>query len=767
LVVLALGWVWAGVPSLLAQSPTISSLSPLGVRPGTAQDVVVRGGNLAGASDFWTSFPAHASLTPQKANNGKNPGEVSFRLNVPAETPPGIYAARAATDRGISPLKMLLVDDLPVALRQPGNTAPSTPQMVSIPAAVDGAIEPLARHYYKFHVEAGQRLAIEVFARRIGSLMDPTLRLLNADGREITYSDDLPGLSEDGAIDHTFAKAGDCLVEVGENLNQGGNDYSYRLRIGDFPVAVVPLPLAAKRGEIALFQFADNSGSDIEPLQIKMPIDPQLRAWNVPVRFHAGATRSFASVMLSDHKQFIETEPNNDAKAANRVEFGTDLNGRLQKPGDVDRFVIAAKAGQSLRFKSITHRLGSPADVVLRLTNSAGGQIGYADGTGTNEAALTATFPADGDYYLEVRDLNHRGGLRFGYHVEASPVENGFSLAAASDALNVPTGGTVAVVVSAQRSGFGGPISVRAVDLPPGVVSVPTVIGPGEDHAVLSLRSTGNATAGRVYPIRIVGSARVDNRDFQASAGISDELRTEMAGMPYPPLALTEALALGIEPHPSFTLRTEPAEIVFGRNLSATVKVIAERQKGFDEEIALAVVTPETAAKKAKQPLPAGIAAALKPIPKGASSVDITFSGETRAALGDFTAVLVGTLKKGNATITQPAPGIGLKLEPPFELSVQPVVGKISRKGILKLRVAARRNPAFKGEIAVRLSYLPKGVAAAPAKISAGSSNLELPLTAAPDAATGPSKNIAVRGEAKVGAGTYSGKALVTELTVQ
>ena len=86
------GFVLASVAQ--AQGPTISSVSPLSVRPGQTQDVIVRGGNLSGATQFWTSFPSRLVLTPQKPNNGKNGGEVSFRITVPANTPPGPYGLR-------------------------------------------------------------------------------------------------------------------------------------------------------------------------------------------------------------------------------------------------------------------------------------------------------------------------------------------------------------------------------------------------------------------------------------------------------------------------------------------------------------------------------------------------------------------------------------------------------------------------------------------------------------------------------------------------
>ena len=322
----------------------------------------------------------------------------------------------------------------------------------------------------------------------------------------------------------------------------------------------------------------------------------------------------------------------------------------------------------------------------------------------------------------------------------------------------------------AVRSRYVGPIVLQAVDLPSGVTSVPTVIGPGQDSVVLSLHAAAGARAGKVHPIRIVGSARVRNADFQACATINEVLQTDLGGMPYPPESLSTATAVGIGPAAPFTLRTEPAELVFGRNLSATVKVTAERQKGFDEEIAIEIVPhdpPPTPPATPKHPLPAGITAALKPIPKGASSVEIAFTADNNIALAEFTTVLAGTLKKGNQPHVQPAPGLALKLEEPFYLSIAAQAGKLPRKGQLKLKVTARRNPAFKGEIAIACSQLPTGVKAAPVTLAPGATQLDLVLSAGPGAALGAIKNAKVQGRAKVGKERFSSRVPLTGVTIE
>ena len=65
--------------------------------------------------------------------------------------------------------------------------------------------------FFRIAVAAGQRVSFEVLGRRLGSGLDPVLRLRDSAGRELpgAYSDDAPGLQTDARLTHTFGVAGD------------------------------------------------------------------------------------------------------------------------------------------------------------------------------------------------------------------------------------------------------------------------------------------------------------------------------------------------------------------------------------------------------------------------------------------------------------------------------------------------------------------------------------------------------------------------------
>jgi hypothetical protein len=129
--------------------------------------------------------------------------------------------------------------------------------------------------------------------------------------------------------------------------------------------------------------------------------------------------------------------------------------------------------------------------------------------------------------------------------------------------------------------------------------------------------------------------------------------------------------------------------------------------------------------------------------------------------------VLEGTLKKGNQTHALPTPGVALKLEEPFHLSIAAASGKLPRKGQLRLKVTAKRNPAFNGEIALACAQLPKGITASAAKLAAGKTEQELVLSATAEAAAGAIKNVKVVAQAKVGNGKFSSKVPLAGIAVE
>lgn len=743
-----------------AQAPTITLTTPLALKPGQPTDLKLHGAGLAGPTQFWTSFPGQAALTPDVPMNGMNAAECVYRVTVPSDVPVGIYGVRVATANGTSAMRLVTVDDLPSVAQAGGNTTTAGAQALTLPVAVDGQVASLAQHYFKFTAAAGQQISFEVLARRIGSALDPMIRLLDPKGRELAYSDDVPGLRSDSRLCYQFKEAGEYMLELRDIRFQGSGNHFFRLRIGDFPCVTVPYPMAVKKGATANVNFAGLNLDGVQPTAVNFPADAPFEWTSVGAKRANAASSNFALLALSGRDEFVETEPNDEQAMANRVDLAQGFNGRFDKPGDTDRFVFAGKKGQALTFTGITRRQGSPASLMMRLLNAQGGQIAAKEDFGAVDPTFDATLPDDGDFTLVVQDLHRQGGPQYAYRIVVAPVQAGFTLSASADTLNVVAGGTSMVTVTAARKNYGGEIRVAAVDLPPGVTSHPTVIGPGRDSAILTLKGAPDAAAGKITLAKIVGTAKVGNADVAQVATVAPALTASLSGLPWPPQNLVSSFVVGVSPKAVISLKAEPAELVFGKDLSATVKVKVERQEKFDEAITIAV-TP------AQNGLPAGITAAVKPIAKGTNEIDIVLTANAQAPLGEFTAVLTGAINQNNVNTTQPVPGITLRLRSPFDVAVKLDADKVARGGTLKGKVTIDRNPAFKGPIALALQNLPKGVTAAPATVAEGAAEAEIVLTVAADAAQGAVNNINVKGDAMNGNAKLTSTSSNIALTVE
>ena len=205
---------------------------------------------LAQPTGLWTNLPGNIKLAPDVEQNGTLPGSVTYCLELPADTAPGVYAIRLATGQGISNVRLLVVDDLPTVLEASDNVSVAKAQQLQLPVAVEGAAKAESRQYYKFHAEPGQRLSVEVLARRFGSPLDSFVRLLDDRGQELVYSDDDEATGADSRFVHRFEAAGDYYLEIGDIRYYGGAEYRYRLRLGDFPLVTAPFPLGVQSGSV-------------------------------------------------------------------------------------------------------------------------------------------------------------------------------------------------------------------------------------------------------------------------------------------------------------------------------------------------------------------------------------------------------------------------------------------------------------------------------------------------------------------------------------
>ncbi|MGD9723088.1 MAG: LamG-like jellyroll fold domain-containing protein [Pirellulales bacterium] len=660
-----------------AQPPTLSVLVPLGIQPGKATDVVFHGGNVAGPTTVWTTCGAAAELTPGVEKNGENPAQVSYRLTAPADAALGVVGVRLVTGKGVSNVRLMLLDDLPSAAENGTNKTRETAQAVALPVAIDGGCDPESSDFYKFTVAAGQRVSIEAFARRLGSPLDPAIRLLAADGRELAYSDDEPASGADSRLTHTFAEAGEYVLEIRDIRYQGGGHF-YRLRIGDFPLPSVPYPLAATKGSAAQVQVTGASVALDSPLAVTMPPQVPGDRLNVAAGYGANQGSSWVTLLATDAPDQLEQEPNDAPEASTAVTLPGALEGRFELPQDRDFFAFQATKGQRLVFRGQTRSLGSPGDLFMRLYNADGGALSEAEDNGADEGAIDYTFPADGLYRLRVEDTHRRGGPDRAYRIAVEPYQAGFTLEAAAEKVDAPQNGVFVVKVTCVRRDYNGPITLSVEGAGEGCQLQHNIIPEGKPETTLHCTLGSSLAAGQIAQLKIVGQAKIGEQEFRATASTLVALRAALSGLPFPPAVLDSQLALGVGPvFPQFfqLASAAPAVSLVKSGAVGSLKVQLTRSNGFDDKVNVSL-----------DGLPKGVTAKPAAIEKGQTEVAVELTSAETVAPGKHPIKVVGSATFQNQPQRFTVEQVAVE-GPPFAIAVAPA-GPLAAGGKQKATLA-------------------------------------------------------------------------------
>jgi hypothetical protein len=605
---------------------------------------------------------------------------------------------------------------------------------------VAGRLTNEANDYYKITVTAGQRLSFEILGHRLGSPIDPQLYLYDLKTqRELAHDNDSPGAQTDPRLSYTFKEAGEYLIEVGDVLNRGGPDFGYRLRIGDFPLATTPVPMAAARGSKVTVRFAGPAVEGVAPVEVAVPADPLVQTvWLAP-KGPGGLHGWPVALAVSDHPELVEQEPNNEPAKANRVAVPGGITGRFEQPSDTDFFVFAGKKGQRLVLQAHTLEQHSPSLVYMTVRDAKGkGELAKTNPQAVPPADQRIDFtpPADGDYLVEVQHLNLVGGPAESYHLTVTPGQPGFALSLGLDRFDVAAGSVLPLVLQAARQGYAGPIEVSVTGTPG--LKGQAVIAAGQPLGTLLLEAEPTLKPGP-YLVTLTGKAVIDGKPVTVPVRVGKAVRDSLAGLPYPPRPLLTQVAVAVREKAPFQLlaRVEPSPAVPG--LPANLIVTATRDPGFADEIGLGPV--EGLPPNAKPP-------ALKPIPKGQSEFRTPLDLNPKVPLGSFTLTVSGKGKHQNKDFVTTSRPAALTLTQPFELKVEAVPLSLPPGSKAKLKVTAVRHGGYDGPIALDLRNLPAKVTAAKMTLAKGQSAAEIEVTAAADAPAAARADVNVLGTA-------------------
>jgi hypothetical protein len=635
------------------QAPTLTTPVTLGAKPGEAVELTLTGTNLAEPVAVVLSCPGRASI-PTDNKNGTDPAKLRVKVELPPDCPIGLHTIRVITRQGVSNFRPFLVDELPTTAELETNRSKDTAQVISVPGVVTGRTDAEASDFFKLKVAAGQTLTFEVLARRIGSPLDPIVVLHDAKTkRELVdlYADDTPGLQSDCRLTHTFKEAGEYLVEVRDTTYRGGPDFFYRLRIGEFPAATTAFPLAIERGKRAMVGFAGPGTADLPPISVKASTNPGRTAMSVAPRRATGVAGWPLPVLLSDHPELIEQEPNNELAQANRLPVPGGMSAKFEKSGDVDHFVVAGQKGQKLVAIARTYEVNSPAEVLLRVLDAKGGEIARSN-PAQPAARVEFTPPADGDFIIACEHLNYLSGPNEIYHLVVEPVQPDFSITLATDRYEAAPGGGTAVLVTVNRlNGYDGPVQLSIVghDALSGTVTLP----PGQSIAFVPLVVDVETHPG-VLPFRVQGRATVAGQERIRFGTLLDPVKAALNGIPNPPPELLTGCVVAVIDKPAFRLELTAEAERLEKGKTGKILIDAVRGDGFDGDITIAPLF-----------VPPNVTPVAKPIPKGQTKGEFGLTVTPAAAVGPTPVVLRATAKVGGKDVAFTLPPVIVEVVEP------------------------------------------------------------------------------------------------------
>jgi len=470
---------------------------------------------------------------------------VTVRVAAAPDAVPGQRELRLQTSLGLTNPLVFEVGQLPEFREMEATPSPEPPARkkakvdagprvdttlsetaITLPAVANGQILPGDVDRFRFKARKGQRLVVAVSARQlipylpdaVPGWFQATLALYDSKGNELAYADDFR-FSPDPVLYYEIPADGQYVVEIRDAIYRGREDFVYRIALGELPFVTSIFPLGGPAGDSSTVELA---GWNLPAKELTLgdkQQGPAVQTVSVRSRERVSNRVPFA---LDTLPECLEKEPNDRPGEAQQVALPVIVNGRIDRPEDLDVFRFEGRAGSRVVAEVYARRLNSPLDSVLRLTDAAGRQLAANDdhedkGTGLvthhADSRLSATLPVDGTYYLQLGDVQCKGGPEYGYRLRISPPQPDFELRVVPSSINARAGATVPITVYALRKDeFAGDVTLVLKDAPEGFALGGAWVPGGQDRVRVTL--TVPSTPGEEpATLRLEGRATIQGRE--------------------------------------------------------------------------------------------------------------------------------------------------------------------------------------------------------------------------------------------------------------
>lgn len=573
-------------PRATGQAPAAKAQVPNATEPPAIASIHPPVATIAGTTEW---IVKGANLTPTSrwliSGDGVNVGEIAaiegglkVQVRVAPDASPGYRDVRVLGPSGISNLAIVRIDRLGLKPEIEPNDEPNHATPMASGIAYWGVLKAQDLDHYRITGKAGENVTIDLEAQRIGSPISPVLTVLSARGAALAQSRETRGLNHDARLSFKIPADGEYLIQVRDNQYQGGDTAAYRLTVDNTPFATGMFPLGGTRGSTVDVTVSGGNLASPRTRSITLPDAPG--AMIDPGAFDGPDGPALAPMKLvaGDGPEINEAPSDSSDRSATPITLGTTANGRIGKDNEVDRYIFEAKKGVPIAVRIRAFDLGSNLDSVLTVRDANDAVLAENDDAGSDGVqrtpfALNQTAPdpdsrlviepkVDGPIFIEVADRYGEGGPGHGYRLEVGPSRPDFSLSlifpnpgannqafgqrprratnpGSTGALNLKTFQTVPINLLISAEGNTGPITLRAVGLPPGVTSTPNTVRMatgtkrGRFTAEAIFIKVGPEAAGAMGEVRIEAVAKPEGSpEIVRHATASIAIDTPLANSP-------------------------------------------------------------------------------------------------------------------------------------------------------------------------------------------------------------------------------------------
>lgn len=720
-------------PALVqAVSPRLSSISPSGAQRGAEVEVRFNGQRLDDTKEIvlYTSGLSIVKMESAKAD------VVKATLKVAGDCRLGEHQLRLRTATGVSELRTFFVGALPVVAEAEPNSEASKAQKISLNSTVAGTVASEDQDFFLVTLEKGQRLTAEVEAMRLGrAAFDAALSIHDASGKPLASADDSVLAMQDPFLSFIAPAAGDYLVQVRETSYGGNDGYAYRLHIGDFPRPSAVYPAGGQAGETLEVKFLGDPAGDIVR-QIQFPATQQDK-FGVFAQQGDAVAPSPNWLRVSPFPNVLESGANQSRDKATATDRTPPLalNGIIAEQGQSDWFRFKARKDQALEVNVFARRLRSPLDSVIEVFDAKGGSVASNDDASGPDSSVKFTPGQDGDYFVQIRDHLNGGGQDFVYRIEIAAPAPGLSLKTPEVArydtqsrqfISVPRGNRFAMLVGVKRANVSGELSFKVDGLPEGVRLVADPMPSAVDSFPVVFEAAPDApVAGKLLDLVATmpgGASGYWRNDIELVQGPNN---TSYFG------TRVDKLLVAVTEAAPFKLRIEPPKVPIVQGGSMELKVVAERDPGFDEPISVRLVWN-----------PPGVTSQPDiTIPKGESSAFYTLNAKGGASLRSWKIAV-----HGSATVNGGSLWVSSALTP-LEVAEPFLTAKIETSACppghgTNIVVKLEQKIPFEGKATIRLIGFPEKAAVPEKEITCTDTEVVFPLKVDPTCPTGSHKNL-------------------------